>query len=92
LWLVEVVSDVDGPTGALAVLRRPGVLSAVLERSGTSLRPLSSAGISLYLNPLVHAAGESVLDLLSELAASDTLETELAEALREALRHPPRDP
>jgi KAP family P-loop domain len=91
-WLVQVVGEADGSDAALDVLRQPEVLQAVLERSGTSLRPLSGDGISLHLKPLVDAAGLPVLNLLHELAASGTIDNDLADELRDALGHPPTDP
>jgi KAP family P-loop domain len=91
-WLVQLVSEADGPDRALDVLRPPEVLRAVLERSGTSLRPLAGDGISLHLKPLVDAAGEPVLELLRELAASNTLDNDLAAELRDALQRLPSDP
>lgn len=91
-WLVQLVGEADGFEAALAVLRPRGVLRAVVEGSGTSLRPLSSGGISLHLKPLVDAAGEPVLDLLRELADDGTLAADLASELRAVLERAPDDP
>lgn len=91
-WLVQLVGDADGPEAALAILRLPEVLRAVLEKSGTSLRPITGGGISLHLKPLVDTAGEPALELLRELAEGGTLPEELADELRVVLEHPPDDP
>jgi hypothetical protein len=92
LWLIQLVGEADGPDAALAVLRQQRVLKAVIEAQGTSLRPMSSSGVSIHLKPLVEAAGEPVLALLRDLAASGTLAEDVADELRAALARTPDDP
>jgi hypothetical protein len=89
LWLVQLVGEASGPAAALEVVRSPDLLRAILERSGTSLRPVTDGRISLYLKPLIDAAGEPVLDLLRQLPKSGELPEQLAEELRDALERPP---
>lgn len=91
-WLVETVSEADGPAAALELLGDARLLAAVIQQPGTRLRPLTGRGVSLHLEPLVDAAGEDVLELLGELTMSRLLKPDVADELRGTLTREPDAP
>ncbi len=88
LWLVDVVHDVAGQEAALRRLSDRAVLRATLAQEGSRVRPLSSGGLNLHLEPLIELAGQGIIPLLEELVTDDDqLDNELRVALRRALDH-----
>jgi hypothetical protein len=87
LWLLGLVQETSGQAAALERLKEPSILTAVLEQSGTEVRPLTDGGMSLDIQPLVRLAGPDVLEALRALAESPSiLAADVHAALTGALR------
>lgn len=90
LWLLQTVRDVAGLDAIAALMKHPAVLRALLEREGTSVRPLTSGRISLHIASLLELGGDSVTGELRDLLAAGELSAELADALQSELADPSR--
>ena len=87
LFLLGLVHETSGQASVLKLLKQPPILSAVLEQTGTEVRPLGDFGVSLDIRPLVKIAGEDVIETLETLAKlPESLEPNIQAALGETLR------
>lgn len=90
LWLLQTVAEVSGTKQAGAVAEHPVVLHALLERTGTAVRPLASHGVSLHILPLLELGGDRMRIALRELSEADALAPDLSAALKAELATPSR--
>lgn len=86
LWLLQLTHEALGPAAVLEKCKEPAVLRAVLQTTGTAVRPLADHGVGLHLEPLLAIAGTDVLDVLAALAEHDTaLQPDVGAALQKEL-------
>ncbi|MEJ7787565.1 MAG: P-loop NTPase fold protein [Solirubrobacteraceae bacterium] len=91
LWLLQLTYESLGPAVVLAKCKELPVLRAVLQTTGTEVRPRASHGVALHLEPLMSIAGVGVLDVLGALAEDDTaLQPDVRAALQNELAKQPR--